>query len=89
MITRTKRVTLTFKYPFSLKGVDRRLAAGQYEVASDEELIEEFVSVYRRVSTLIFLLPHGSASVEMVNVDPADLAAAQKRDRVLSSAEMK
>jgi hypothetical protein len=41
MITRTKRVTLTFKYPFSLKGVDRRLAASQYEVASDEELIEE------------------------------------------------
>ena len=90
MITRTKRVTLTFKYPFSLKGVDRRLAAGQYEVVSDEELIEELsFPDYRRVSTLIFLPPHGSASVEMVNVDPADLAAAQKRDRVLSSAEMK
>ena len=32
MITRTKCVTLTFKHPFSLKGVDRRLVAGQYEV---------------------------------------------------------
>ena len=50
MITRTKRVTLTFKYPFSLKGVDRRPAAGQYEVVSDEELIEELsFPVYRRV----------------------------------------
>ena len=89
MITRTKRVTLTFKHPFSLKGVDRPLAAGQYEVVSDEELIEELsFPVYRRVSTLIFLPPHGSSSIEMVNVDPADLAAAQERDRVLSSAEM-
>jgi hypothetical protein len=88
MITRTKRITLTFKHPFSLKGVDRPLAPGQYEVVSDEELIEELsFPVYRRVSTLIFL-PHGSSSIEMVNVEPADLAAAQERDRVLSSAEM-
>jgi len=89
MITRTKRVTVTFKHPFSLKGVDRPLTAGQYEVVSDEELIEELsFPVYRRVSTLIFLPPHGSSSIEMVNVDPADLAAAQERDRVLSLAEM-
>jgi hypothetical protein len=71
MITRTKRVTLTFKHPFSLKGVDRPLAPGKYEVVSDEELIEELsFPVYRRVSTLIFLPPHGSSSIEMVNVDP-------------------
>jgi hypothetical protein len=88
MITRTKRITLTFKHSFSLKGVDRPLAPGQYEVVSDEELIEELsFPVYRRVSTLIFL-PNGSSSIEMVNVEPADLAAAQERDRVLSSAEM-
>lgn len=87
MITRTKRVTLTFKHPFSLKGVDRPLAPGKYEVVSDEELIEELsFPVYRRVST--HLPPHGSSSIEMVNVDPADLAAAQERDRVLSSTEM-
>jgi hypothetical protein len=34
-------VTLTFRHPFSLKGVDRRLGAGDYEVVTDEELIEE------------------------------------------------
>jgi hypothetical protein len=88
MISRTKRVTLTFKHSFSLKGVDRRLPAGQYEVVSDEELIEELsFPVYRRVSTLIFLPPHGSSSIEMVNVDPADLAAAQERDQMPSSAK--
>ena len=56
MLTRTKRVTLTFQHPFSLKGVDRRLAAGEYEVTTDEELIEGLsFPVYRRVATLIFL----------------------------------
>ena len=56
MVLRTKRVTLTFQHPFALKGVDRRLAAGDYEVVTDEELIEEVsFPVYRRVATLIFL----------------------------------
>jgi len=88
MITRTKRAALTFRHPFSLKGVDRRLAPGEYEVVSDEELIEELsFPVYRRISTLIFLPPHGSSSTEMVNIDPADLAAAQERDQVSSSVD--
>jgi hypothetical protein len=87
MITRTKRVALTFQHPFSLKGVDRRLAAGQYEVVTDEELIEELsFPVYRRVATLIFLPAdaYEPSSIEMVNVDPADLAAAQERDQAVS-----
>ncbi|MGB2657744.1 MAG: hypothetical protein WBC84_05875 [Pseudolabrys sp.] len=84
MLTRTKRVKLTFQHPFSLKGVDRRLAAGEYEVATDEELIEGLsFPVYRRVATMIFLPvdAHRSSSIEMVNVDPADLAAAQQQDQ--------
>lgn len=89
MLTRTKRVTMTFKHPFSLKGVDRRLAPGRYEVVTDEELIGELmVPVYRRVATLIFLpaQAHRPSSVEMVNVDPADLAAAHARDRATEPA---
>lgn len=89
MMTRTKRVTLTFQHPFSLKGVDRRLAPGQYEVVTDEELIEELsFPVYRRVATLIFLPveAYQPSSIEMVNVDPADLAAAHARDRATLSA---
>jgi len=84
MLTRTKRVTLTFQHPFSLKGVDRRLASGDYEVATDEELIEGLsFPVYRRVATMIFLPSNGAqpASIEMVNVDPADLAAAHQQDQ--------
>ena len=56
MVTRTKRVTLRFQKPFSLKGVDRPLAPGDYEVVTDEELIEELLfPVYRRVATMILL----------------------------------
>ncbi len=89
MTTRTKRVMWTFRHPFSLQGVDRQLAAGQYEVVTDEELIEELsFPVYRRVATLIFLpaQAHRPSSIEMVNVDPEDLAAAHARDATLSAA---
>ena len=84
METRTKRRTLTFRHPFALKGVDRRLPPGDYEVMTDEELIEGLsFPVYRRVATLIFLPvdAHGSA-IEMVAIDPADLDEAQVRDGV-------
>jgi hypothetical protein len=84
MVMRTKRVTLTFQHPFSLKGVDRRLAAGDYEVVTDEELIEEVsFPVYRRVATLIFLPADAGepSSIEMVNIDPVDLALAHQRDQ--------
>jgi len=88
-MTRTKRLTLTFRHPFSLKGVGRLLAPGQYEVVADEELIgEPSFPVYRRVSTLIFLPAqmHRQSTIEMVNVDPADLAAAHERDQATVSA---
>jgi hypothetical protein len=84
MSIRTKRLTMTFAHPFSLKGVDRRLAAGRYEVVTDDELIgEHMFPVYCRVSTLIFIpvaADHPTA-IEMVNVDAADLAAAHARDQ--------
>jgi hypothetical protein len=82
MVTRTKRVTLTFQHPFALKSVDRLLTAGDYEVVTDEELIEDLsFPVYRRVATMI-MLPTDvrRSSIEMVTVDPADLAAAHKLD---------
>lgn len=85
--TRTKRVTLRFHHPFSLKGVDRQLPPGNYEIVSDEELIEELsFPVYRRVATLIFVPAEGynKSSIEMVNVDPAELKAAHERDKLTS-----
>ena len=74
---------MSFARPFLLKGVDRVLAAGQYKVITDEELIEELsFPVYRRVATMIFVPAdsQNSSSVEMVAIDPRDLQEAQDRD---------
>ena len=74
---------MSFARPFLLKGVDRVLAAGQYKVVTDEELIEELsFPVYRRVATMIFVPAdsQNSSSVEMVAIDPRDLQDAQDRD---------
>ena len=81
MTTRTTSKMVTFARPFTLKGVDRILPAGNYRVVTDEELIEELsFPVYRRVSTMIFVPAKSASSVEMVAVDPQDLQAAQERD---------
>ena len=74
---------MSFARPFLLKGVDRVLAAGQYKVITDEELIEELsFPVYRRVATMIFVPAdsQNSSSVEMLAIDPRDLQDAQDRD---------
>jgi len=83
MTVRTSSKTVTFAHPFLLKGVDRILAAGDYRVVTDEELIEGLsFPVYRRVATMIFVpAESGSAStVEMVTIDPEDLQAALELD---------
>jgi hypothetical protein len=81
MLTRTRDKTWTFSKPFMLKGVDRMLPAGEYRVATDEELIEGLsFPVYRRVATMIFVPGPNGTSLEMVNIDPAELQAALERD---------
>ena len=90
MTTRTSSKTVTFVLPFLLKGVDRVLPAGDYRVVTDEELIEGLsFPAYRRVSTMIFVpaQSHKTSSVEMVTIDPADLQAAQERDRAMHQAD--
>ena len=69
--------------PFLLKGVDRTLPAGEYEVVTDEELIEGLsFPVYRRLATMMYVpaQSHRASSIEMVTLDPAALQAAQDRD---------
>ena len=81
MMTRTQRTTSTFAQPFRLRGVDRVLPAGSYDVVTEEELIEGLsFPVYRRVSTVIFVPGQSASSIEMVTIDPLDLAAVQGAD---------
>lgn len=83
MTARTSSKTVTFTRPFLLKGVDRVLPAGEYKVATDEQLIEGLsFPAYRRVATIIYVPAeaHGASSVEMVTIDPHDLREAQYHD---------
>jgi hypothetical protein len=82
MTIRSRRETITFRHPFRIKGIDRELAAGAYEVITDEEMIEglSFAS-FRRVATMI-MVPAAprSASMEMISIGAIDLTDAQRID---------
>jgi hypothetical protein len=83
MTMRSRRETITFRHPFRIKGIDRQLSAGAYEVITDEEMIEglSFAS-FRRVATMIMVpgaAPRAS-SMEMISIGAADLADAQRID---------
>ena len=83
MTTRTSNKTVSFTRPFVLKGIDRLLAAGDYRIVTDEELIQELsFPVYRRVATMIFVPAdsRNTSAVEMVAIDHRDLQEAQDRD---------
>jgi hypothetical protein len=83
MIMRTQRRFVVFSHPFVLKGIDRLLPPGSYEVVTDEELIEGLsFPVYRRVSTSMIVpaQSHHASAVEMQTINPRDLEAAQERD---------
>lgn len=82
MLTRTKRHTVTFAHAFTLTGVERALPAGDYEIVTDEELIEGLsFPVYRRVSTFLMLPMQGRSPGEMLTVSADDLSAALAFDR--------
>ena len=82
MTMRSRRETITFKHPFRIKGIDRLLPAGAYEV-TDEEMIEGLsFAVFRRVATMIMVPAAAprSSTMEMVSVSPIDLSDAQRID---------
>lgn len=87
MNMRTSRKTVIFQEPFLLEAVGRSLPGGAYDVVTDEELIESLsFPVYRRVATMMLIPAQSSASsMEMLTIDPKDLAAAIERD--LSAAD--
>ncbi len=83
MTTRSRRETIHFKHPFRIKGIDRLLAPGAYEVITDEEMIEglSFAS-FRRVATMIMVPAAAprSSSMEMISIGSVDLSDAQRDD---------
>lgn len=85
-MTRTIRRKLIFRHAFQLAAVGHTLPAGEYELISDEEMIEGLsFPVYRRVSSWIMApTKNSSGSIEMIAVDPKDIEAAQVHDHEMS-----
>jgi hypothetical protein len=83
MTTRSRREIITFRHPFRIKGIDRELPAGAYEVITDEEMIEglSFAS-FRRVATMIMVPAAASrgSTMEMVSIGSVELSDAQRLD---------
>ena len=82
MTMRSRRETVTFKHPFRIKGVDRLLPPGAYEVITDEEMIEGLsFPVFRRIATMI-MVPAAAqnSAMEMISIGSVDLSDAQRID---------
>jgi hypothetical protein len=83
MTTRSRRETVHFKHSFRIRGIDRLLPPGGYEVVTDEEMIEglSFPS-FRRVATMIMVpgAPPRQSSMEMFSISSVDLSDAQRID---------
>lgn len=82
MTIRSRREAVTFKHPFRIRGIDRLLPAGTYEVITDEESIEGLsFTAFRRIATMIMVPGAASASTrEMISIGSVDLADAQRID---------
>jgi hypothetical protein len=83
MTTRTRRETVHFRHPFRIKGIDRQLAPGAYEVITDEEMLEGLsFPGFRRVATMIMVpgAPPQRSAMEMISISAVDLSDAQRMD---------
>jgi hypothetical protein len=87
MTIRSRREVITFQHPFRIKGIDRVLPAGAYDVITDEEMIEglSFAS-FRRVATMIMVpaTPPRGSTMEMISIGSVDLSDAQRIDACAS-----
>ena len=83
MTTRSRRETVHFRRPFRIRGVDRLLPPGAYEVITDDEMIEGIsFPCYRRVATMI-MVPGAAprhSSMEMISISSVDQSDAQRID---------
>jgi hypothetical protein len=88
MTMRSRRETITFLHPFRIKGIDRLLRPGAYEVITDEEMIEGFsLAAFRRVATMI-MVPAAAprtSTMEMISIALVDLVEAQRIDASVAS----
>jgi hypothetical protein len=82
MTMRSRRETVMFQHPFRIRGIDRLLPPGPYEVITDEEMIEGLsFAAFRRVATMILVPAMArNSAMEMVSIGSVDLSDAQRID---------
>jgi hypothetical protein len=82
MTMRSRHETVTFQHPFRIRGIDRLLPPGAYEVITDEETIEGLTfPAFRRVATMIMVPAAAQRSaMELVSIGSVDLSDAQRID---------
>lgn len=79
MMTRTTERTVTINRPFSLTNSDETYPAGEYLVATDEEMISGLsFPIWCRVATTIHVRKGGTTQVW--TIDPQELEFLLSRD---------
>jgi hypothetical protein len=91
MTIRSRRESVTFRHPFHIRGIERELPPGAYEVVTDEETIEGLsFAAWRRVATLITVPAEGGrgGTTERHSIGSVDLADAQRTDASAADASV-
>ena len=80
---RSTESTIHFSHPFRLSPLDHAQPAGQYRLVTEEERLEGLsFEAFQRVRTLLYLPANSrpGRAREVVEIDPAELAAAIAAD---------
>jgi hypothetical protein len=83
MTVRTSNTKVTFRQPFMLSAFDARQPTGIYRLVIDEEeILSLSFLAYRRTATMLHTpaMSVQSGRHQVVEVDPAELAAALEAD---------
>jgi hypothetical protein len=78
MNERITQVTVTFRNPWRLEGMEGDLPGGSFVVETEEEAIPgvSFLAYRRTRTSMVLPLGSGHAGRQLVDVDPKDLEAA-------------
>lgn len=90
MTERTTDCLVTFRHAFALSDIVGTQPAGTYQIETVEQRIDSLsFTAFRRISTTIRLpaIDSSPARRQIVDIDPAELAAALHRDETLSSGD--
>lgn len=80
-----RRLKLRFRRPFLVKGIDRPLPPGDYEIVPDHQLTGElWFPAYRPIVTLLCVppQPYRRSSIVKANVRLSDILASHERDQL-------